>query len=133
MQSGKNTRPRNFEEYISVFPKEKREKLEKLRITIKKAAPKADEVISYNMPAFKYFGMLVYFAAFQNHYSLFPASRETFKQFRKELSIYELSKGTIRFKFDEPVPAGLVTKIVKFRVKENLEKSLLKTRKTKIN
>ena len=78
------------------------------------------------MPAFKYHGMLVYFAAWTNHIGLYPAS-QGIKVFEKELATYERSKGTIKFPLDKPIPFGLISKIVKFRVKENLEKAKLKS------
>ena len=95
--------------------------MKKLRQTIRKAAPEAEEVISYQMPAYKLQGMLVYFAAYKNHIGFYPTGSGIFA-FKKELSIYECSKGTVRFPLDKPLPLGLIGKIVKFRVKENLEK-----------
>ena len=88
--------------------------------TVQKAAPKAAEVISYQMPAFKLNGMLVYFAAFKNHIGFYalPSGHHTFK---KELSIYKTGKGSVQFPLEEPLPLKLIVKIVKFRVKENLE------------
>ena len=99
--------------------------LEDLRQTIRKAAPKAEEVISYQMPAFKFHGMLVYFAGFKNHIGFYPTS-SAIKAFNKELSAYAGAKGTVRFPLDKPIPVGLITKIVKHRVKENLAKENLK-------
>ncbi|MCD6018067.1 MAG: hypothetical protein K0S53_1188 [Bacteroidetes bacterium] len=96
--------------------------LEKLRSAIKSVAPKAEEVISYNMPAFKYHGMLVYFAAYKNHigfYSL-PSGHNAFKE---ELSNYKQGKGSVQFPLDKPLPLTLIKKMVKFRVKENTEKA----------
>ena len=107
--------------YIAAQPKEVRPALEKLRRTIKKAAPKAMETISYGMPAFKVNAVLVYFAAFKNHIGFFPTS-SPIPVFKKELSEYETSKGTIQFPLDRPIPFDLVTKIVKFRSKELSEK-----------
>ena len=112
---------RDTDEYISFHPENVRVQLEKLRQTIRKAAPKAEEVISYQMPAYKLQGMLVYFAAYKNHIGFYPTGSGIFA-FKKELSIYECSKGTVRFPLDKPLPLGLIGKIVKFRVKENLEK-----------
>jgi uncharacterized protein YdhG (YjbR/CyaY superfamily) len=125
----KNTAiPKNFEEYFSGFPEEVQVKLEALRQTINKAAPGAEEVISYQMPAYKYHGMLVYFAAFKNHIGFYatPTGHEAFK---KELSVYKEGKGSVQFPLDQPLPLSLVTKIVKFRVKENMEREKEKKKK----
>ncbi|HXA00949.1 MAG TPA: DUF1801 domain-containing protein [Cytophagaceae bacterium] len=113
--------PKDFNEYIASFPEEVQEILERFRETIRNAAPEADEVISYGMPAFKLNGMLVWFAAHSKHIGFYPKASgiETFK---KELSIYKSAKGSVRFPFDKPLPLRLITKIVKFRVTENLQK-----------
>src|SRR5258705_7936714 len=108
--------------YIDKQPENVRGVLEKFRQTIRKAAPGAEETISYQMPAFKYHGMLVYFAAWKNHIGFYPIS-SGIKEFKKELSAYEVSKGTIKFPIDKAMPFGLISKIVKFRVNENLEKA----------
>lgn len=113
--------PKSFEEYFFRFPAEVQVKLEELRQTISKAAPGAEEVISYKMPAFKYHGMLVYFAAYKNHIG-FYATPTGHTAFKKELSVYKEGKGSVQFPLDQPLPLGLVSKIVKFRVKENREK-----------
>jgi uncharacterized protein YdhG (YjbR/CyaY superfamily) len=99
--------------------------LEKLRHTIKKAVPEAEETISYQMPAFKYLGMLAYFAAFKNHYSLFVKPK-VLQVFKDDLKQYELSKSAIRIPKGKPVPVQLVTKIIKFGAKENLDKAKAK-------
>jgi uncharacterized protein YdhG (YjbR/CyaY superfamily) len=115
-------RPSNtIDEYIETFPVEIQSILEKLRRTIRKAAPEAAEVISYQMPAFKQNGVLVYFAAHQNHIGFYPTS-SGIAAFKKELSAYKGSKGAVQFPLDQPLPFDLVEKIVKFRVKENLAK-----------
>ena len=93
--------------------------LEELRRAVREAAPEAEEVISYQMPAFKQNGILVWFAAFKNHIWFFPKV-SAIEAFKEELSEYELSEGTIRFPLNKPIPIELVKKIVKFRVKENL-------------
>lgn len=90
--------------------------MKEMRKTIKNAAPKAKEAISYGIPTFTYFGNLVHFGAFKHHIGFFPGS-EAIKSFAKDLKKYKTSKGTIQFQYDEPIPFGLVTKIVKFRVK----------------
>jgi len=117
--------PRNVDEYIAAFPEEIRERLERLRATIKRAAPDAQEKISYRMPAFALKGPLVYFAAFKNHIGFYPTPSATVK-YKKELAAYEGGKGSVRFPLDKPLPLGLITKIVKSRVKENLEKAKAK-------
>lgn len=111
----------NVNEYIAAFPKDVQEKLETLRKTIQKAAPEATEKIGYGIPTFVFHGNLVHFAAFKDHYSFFPAS-SGINEFKKELAPYITGKGTISFPLDKPFPLPLITKIVKFRVGENLKK-----------
>jgi uncharacterized protein YdhG (YjbR/CyaY superfamily) len=111
----------SVDEYLSGQPTHVKSRLEQIRKTIKKAAPEAEEVISYNMPAFKQEGALVYYAGYKGHIGFYPVS-SAIRQFKDELSGYELSKGTIRLPIDKPIPVGLISKIVKFRVKENLAK-----------
>ncbi len=114
------TAPDSIEAYLAALPEASRAALEQLRKTIKAAAPEATEAISYGMPAFKDHGrMLVYYAAFKRHYSLFPASKGVLEALREELQPYEVGKGTIRFRMDQPVPAALVQRIVKVRLDEN--------------
>ena len=115
------TKPHDIDKYIAGFTKEKQKLLKQLRYSIRKAAPKAQETISYGMPAFKQDGMLVYFAAWKDHIGFYPTS-SGIKEFKNDLSAFKVSKGTVQFPLDKPLPTGLVTKIVKFRVKENLEK-----------
>ncbi|NTV24004.1 MAG: DUF1801 domain-containing protein [Nanoarchaeota archaeon] len=110
----------SVDDYIRAQPKEALERLERLRQTIKKAAPDAEELMSYGMPAFKLGRILVYYSAWKTHAGLYFASATVLDVFRKELSSYETTKGTIRFPIDKPLPIGLITKIVKYRVKENL-------------
>jgi uncharacterized protein YdhG (YjbR/CyaY superfamily) len=111
----------SIDEYIATFPEEIQKILSELRATIKAAAPDAQEKISYQMPTFFLKGNLVHFAAFKNHIGFYPAPRgiEAFKQ---ELSAYEGAKGSVRFPIDKPLPLKLISKIVKFRVAENLKK-----------
>ncbi|MFM7430739.1 MAG: iron chaperone [Flammeovirgaceae bacterium] len=116
---------RDIDEYILFHPESVRMQLETLRQTIRKAAPKAEEVISYQMPAFKFHGMLVYFAAYKTHIGFYPTG-SGIAAFKKELAKYETSKGTVRFPIDKPLPLGLIGKMVKFRVKENFEKKTKK-------
>jgi uncharacterized protein YdhG (YjbR/CyaY superfamily) len=115
--------PRNIDQYIAGFQPAVRKPLQTLRQTIQKAAPDAEEAISYQIPTFVLCGSsLVHFAAFKNHIGLYPR-KATIAKFKKELSRYEQSKGTIRFPLDEPLPLGLITRIVKFRAKENRERA----------
>lgn len=114
---------RDVDEYISQQPLPLRKTLEKLRFTIKKAAPQADEVISYMMPAYKYQGVIVYFGAYKNHVGFYPTGAGI-AAFKKELADFECSKGTVRFPIDKPLPFNLITRIVKFRVNENLNKKI---------
>ena len=115
----------NIDEYINAQEENVRPVLQQLRQTIKKTAPEAKEVISYSMPAFKFYGILVYFGAFKNHYSLFALSNAV-HVFKDKLTPYEVSKGTIKFPYDKEFPVDLITDIIKFRVKENLERELSK-------
>jgi uncharacterized protein YdhG (YjbR/CyaY superfamily) len=114
----KSTPARNVDEYLAGVPKEARATLAKLRKTIKAAAPRASEVISYQMPMYKHHGMVIGFAAFKNHCSIFPGSA-VMDEYKEELSRYDTSRGTIRFPASKPLPAALVTKLVKARIKEN--------------
>jgi uncharacterized protein YdhG (YjbR/CyaY superfamily) len=108
---------KTIDEYIQTFPENIQTILEKMRQTIRKAAPEAVETISYRMPAFKLNGILVYFAAAKNHIGFYPTA-SPIEVFKKELSPYKTSKGAIQFPLNMPVPWDLVEKIVKFRVKE---------------
>ena len=114
----KGAAPKNVDEYLAGVPKEARATLEKLRQTIKAAAPMASEGISYQMPMYKHHGMVVGFAAFKDHCSIFPGSA-VMEAHKEELSRYDTSKGTIRFPADKPLPDALVKKLVKARIKEN--------------
>lgn len=107
--------------FIATYPKNIQVLLKELRATIKKAAPKAEEVISYNIPAYKQYGMLVYFAAYKNHIGFYPTPSGV-SEFKKELAAYKVSTGAIQFPYDKPLPLSLITKIVKFRVMENTVK-----------
>lgn len=120
MQKRSTPIPKNIDEYLLTLPDEVRITLEKLRQTIRQAAPDAEEVISYQMPAFKYHGMLVYFAAFKNHCSFFPGNAGLLETMKDELKDFKTSKGTLQFTVEKPLPVPLVKKIVKARVKENL-------------
>jgi uncharacterized protein YdhG (YjbR/CyaY superfamily) len=112
--------PTSVDEYLAALPDDRRAAMELLRQTIRAAAPEAIELISYQMPAFKTHGQfLVSYAAFKNHYSLFPASEPVIEEGGPELAPYLAGKGTIRFPKDRPIPTALVTRIVRVRVTEN--------------
>lgn len=110
-----------IDEYMASWPTETKEKLQAIRQTVKEAAPLANEKISYGMPYFSLNGRLLYFAAHRTHIGFYPMA-SVITAFRKELSNYETSKGTVRFPLDKPLPLPLIRKIVKFRVKENLQR-----------
>lgn len=114
--------PENIDEYIADFPLQIQNILKKLRSTIRESAPEASERISYRMPAFDQKGILVYFAVNKNHIGFYPTSSPIVK-FRDELEAYGFSKGAIRFPIDKPLPYDLISRIVKFRLSENLEKA----------
>jgi uncharacterized protein YdhG (YjbR/CyaY superfamily) len=111
--------PRTIDEYIAAFPPDVRSVLKKIRATIKNSAPQATEKISYRMPAFFQSGVLIYFAAFKNHIGIYPPVRGDEKLIR-ELAPYRGPKGNLKFPLDEPIPYGLIGKMVKWRVKEKL-------------
>lgn len=115
-------KPTNIDEYIATFPAETQILLRQLRSTIAEAAPEAGETISYGIPAFKLNGMLVWFAAHTNHIGLYPRG-SGIEEFRDELKHFKLSKGTIQFPLNRPLPIDLITRIVQFRMKENLQKT----------
>jgi len=124
MIANKNT-PKNIDEYIAGFPAAVQASLEQLRATIRKAAPNAEETISYQIPTFKQDGNLVHFAAYKNHIGFYPGSGGI-KNFQDELSIFEGSKGTVRFPINKPLPLKLIAEVVKFRVEVNQGKANLK-------
>ena len=112
----------NIDEYIETFPQHIQKLLNQMRTTIAKAAPKAEEAIKYAIPTFILNGNLVHFAAFKNHIGFYPAPAGI-EAFKEEVAPYEAGKGSLQFPLDKPLPLGLVTKIVKYRVKQNMEKS----------
>ena len=114
----------NIDDYIAGYPHETQLILEKLRLTIRKAAPDAKETINYGIPTFTLKGNLVHFAGFKNHVGFYPTP-SGIEAFKKELSVYEGAKGSVKFPISELLPFDLVTKIVEFRVKESLEKAKL--------
>ena len=117
--------PETVDQYIAAFPADVKKRMQQLRKTIKAGAPKADELISYQMPGYKYFGMLVYFAAYKNHIGFYPGTGGLL-EFYKELSSFKSAKGSVQFPHDRPIPYDMISKIVKFRVKQNEEKFSLK-------
>ncbi|KYC49426.1 MAG: hypothetical protein AMQ74_01426 [Candidatus Methanofastidiosum methylothiophilum] len=118
--------PKDTEEYIKKFPQEVQNLLEEIRKTIKEMAPGAEEKISYGMPTFTFNGKnLVHFAAYKNHIGFYPTP-SGIEKFKKEISVYEWSKGAVKFPLGDPVPFDLIREIVAFRVKENLENAKIK-------
>ena len=117
--------PETVDQYIAAFPADVKKRMQQLRKTIKAAAPKADEVISYQMPGYKYHGVLVYFAAYKNHIGFYPGAGGIL-EFYKKLSSFKSAKGSVQFPNDRPIPYDVISKIVKFRVKQNEEKLSLK-------
>jgi len=122
------TTPKDINEYIAGFPNDVQQILKKIRMTIRKAAPDAEETIKYQMPTFTLKGNLVHFAAFKKHIGFYPVPRGV-EPFRNELSVYEGEKSTVRFPLDKPIPFDLISRIVKFRVKKNLETAEAKRKK----
>jgi len=117
-----NVAPKNVDEYLAAVPEPARSTLNKIRAAIRSAVPpEATETISYRIPAFSYKGVLVWFAAFSNHCSFFPTA-SVVKAFKNELKGFPVSKGTIHFPTDKPLPAALVKKMVKMRVAQNESK-----------
>ncbi len=119
-----------IDQYIASFPPEKQTILKELRATIQAAAPDAQEIMSYGMPAYAQNGNLVYFSAAKNHIGFYPTS-SAIEAFKKDLSKYEGAKGSVKFPLDKPLPLKLITRIVKYRVAENLKKAKDKTSKEK--
>jgi len=126
MQAGQSM-PQNIDEYIAGFSPEVQAILEKIRLTIRQAAPGAQEKISYQMPTFTLNGNLVHFAAFKNHIGFYPVP-SGIAAFKKELAIYKGGKGSVQFPLDQLIPYRLISRIVKFRVKENLAKAKIQRR-----
>lgn len=120
----------NVDTYIAGFPASTQKLLQQVRDTIIKAAPGAEELISYAMPAYKKDGMLVFFAGYEKHIGFYPTP-SGIVNFKKDLTGYTFSKGAIQFPVDKPMPLKLVNSIVKFRVAENKEKAALKVKKKK--
>ena len=120
--------PKTIDEYIAACPKDVQEILEKVRATIRKAAPEAEETIDYQMPTFKLKGNLVHFAAHKKHIGFYPTP-SGIEKFKDEISMYEWAKGSVQFPLDKPIPYDLISRITEFRVKENLERAAAKGKK----
>jgi len=120
-----STKFKTVDEYISTFPASAKKILQEIRKTIHEAAPQAEDVISYNMPASKFKGVLVYYAAYEKHIGFYPTA-SGIEVFKKQLGGYKFSKGAIQFPIEQPMPFDLIKKIVKFRVKEVQEKEKAK-------
>ena len=119
--------PKTIDEYISGFHGDIREILEKVRMTIKAAAPEAEETIKYQMPTFTLRGNLISFAAYKKHIGLYPAPTGD-EEFNRKLMVYKTEKSTVRFPLDKPIPFDLISNIVKYRVKENLSRTEAKAK-----
>ena len=125
----KRTAPQSIDEYIAGYPKDVQAILEKIRTTIRKAVPDAEETLSYQIPAFTLRGRaVVYVAAYKKHVGLYPAPVGNAK-FKADLSAYAAGKGTARFPLDEPIPFGLISRIAKFLAKESQAATAVKARK----
>jgi uncharacterized protein YdhG (YjbR/CyaY superfamily) len=120
--NNKPRQPKNIDEYISLFSPEVQTILEKIRVTIKEAAPEAQEKIGYRMPTFTLKGNLVHFAAFKEHIGLYPPVKGD-EKLQAALAPYRGQKGNLKFPLDEPIPYDLIRSIVRFRVKEQREES----------
>ncbi len=122
------TTPNNIDEYVAGFPDEVQAILQTIRMTIRTAAPDAEETIKYQIPTFTLKGNLVHFAGYKKHVGFYPGSNGI-AEFKKELSAYKGAKGSVQFPLDKPMPYGLISKIVKFRVKESLARTNAKRKK----
>lgn len=127
MQRGQAA-PKTIDEYIAGFPADIQDKLQKIRQTVREAAPGAEEAIKYQMPTFTLNGNLVHFAAFKQHIGFYPAPTGI-EEFKDELSAYKGAKGSVQFPLDKPIPYDLISRIVKFRAKENQAKAEAKAKK----
>ncbi len=120
--------PTTIDDYIGGFPQDVQAILQKIRLTIRQAAPDAQETLKYHMPTFILKGNLVYFAAFKNHIGFYPPAGGP-EELKREISAYEGPKGSLKFPLDQPIPFDLISRIVKFRVKENLDQAAAKGKK----
>jgi uncharacterized protein YdhG (YjbR/CyaY superfamily) len=131
MDKTTNQKFKSIDEYISALPNNVKNIVEEIRLAVNEVVPTAEEVISYNMPAFKFHGILVYFAAHKEHIGFYPANAKLITAFKDELKDFETSKGTIKFPIGKPLPVNLIKIIVEYRANENLEKSRNKFKKAK--
>jgi uncharacterized protein YdhG (YjbR/CyaY superfamily) len=122
--------PKSIDEYIAGFPIEIQERLTQIRMTIRKAAPEAKETIKYQMPTFTLKGNLISFAAYKKHIALYPTP-EGDERFNLELSTYKTEKSTVRFPLDKPIPYDLISRIVKYRIEDNLQRAEAKEKRRK--
>jgi uncharacterized protein YdhG (YjbR/CyaY superfamily) len=118
-----------YDDYIAGFPEHIREILEKVRATIREAAPGAEETIKYEMPTFMLNGNLVYFAAYKNHIGFYPIP-SGMEEFKEDLAGYKTGKGSVQFPLDKPIPYELIRRITEYRVQENLAKAAAKKNKS---
>ena len=125
----KQRQPTTIDEYIAEFPPDVQALLEKVRATIRKAAPDAEEAIKYQIPTYVLNGNLIHFGGYKNHIGLYPGTKPI-EEFKDELTRYEISKGTVKFPLDQRIPFGLIAKITKFCVKRNAEKAAIKGSKS---
>ena len=128
MRDMKTKQARDINEYIADFPVDVQPLLQKVRTTIRRAAPKSEETIKYQIPTFVLNGNLIHFAGYKNHIGLYPGSKPI-EEFKDDLVKYRTSKGTVQFPLDKPIPVGLIGKITKFCVKRNLERAAAKAKK----
>lgn len=129
METNRNT-PKDIDEYIAGFPPDIQQILQRIRATIRDAAPEAQEKISYAMPPFFLHGNLVHFAAFKKHIGFYPTPSGT-EHFQQQIAAYQSAKGSIQFPLDRPIPYDLIAEIVKFRVQENLARAAAKKKQGK--
>jgi uncharacterized protein YdhG (YjbR/CyaY superfamily) len=129
METNKST-PKDIDQYIARFSADVQEILEKVRLTIREAAPDSQEKISYQMPTFTLEGNLVHFAGYKKHIGFYPTP-SGIEKFKKEISVYKWAKGSVQFPLNQPIPYELINKIVTFRVKENLARAEAKEKKKK--
>lgn len=129
MDKPPNNKYSTVDEYLASIPPEKRTMIEELRAAINQTVPQAEEIISYNMPAFRYQGILLYYAAHKEHIGLYPGSSELIVALKDELKDLETSKGTIKFPFSRPLPVNLIRRIAEQRASENVERMRLRKQK----